>query len=80
MVRSAPVTVDPDNAALRARIEEVARTRRAGAPTVPSALSLELATNPFLRATAPEVKAQVGMAGAPDAEVFAEIRRRKDSF
>ncbi|RYH09291.1 hydroxyacylglutathione hydrolase [Tropicimonas sp. IMCC6043] len=74
------VTVDPDNAALRARIKDVARARAAGEPTVPSALSLEKATNPFLRATAPDVKAAVGMAAAPDAEVFAEIRRRKDSF
>ncbi|MDV7143235.1 hydroxyacylglutathione hydrolase [Tropicimonas sp. TH_r6] len=74
------VTVDPDNTALAARVAEVARARDAGEPTVPSLLSVELATNPFLRATAPEVKAQVGLPGAPDAEVFAEIRRRKDSF
>ncbi|NDR57208.1 hydroxyacylglutathione hydrolase [Aliiruegeria sabulilitoris] len=74
------LTVDPGNAALVARVEDVARARAAGEPTVPSLLSLELATNPFLRAVAPEVKRGLGMAGATDAETFAEIRRRKDSF
>jgi hydroxyacylglutathione hydrolase len=74
------LTVDPENPALEARMEEVRDARARGVPTVPSRLSEEIATNPFLRACAPEVKAHVGMAGAPDAEVFAEIRRRKDSF
>ena len=74
------VTVDPDNAALKARVADVAQARAAGQPTVPSTLAEELATNPFLRATAPEVKAFLGMDGAPDSDVFAEIRRRKDNF
>ncbi|PRY23652.1 hydroxyacylglutathione hydrolase [Aliiruegeria haliotis] len=73
-------TIDPDNAALKARTEDIARKRASGAPTVPSILSEELATNPFYRAKAPEVKARLGMAGAPDVDVFAEIRRRKDAF
>ena len=34
----------------------------------------EKAANPFLRADVPEVAKAVGMAGAPAAEVFAEIR------
>ncbi len=74
------LTIDPDNPALIARARDVARARAARHPTVPSRLSLELDTNPFLRATAPEVKAHVGMTGASDAEVFAEIRRRKNAF
>ncbi|SDI93484.1 hydroxyacylglutathione hydrolase [Aliiruegeria lutimaris] len=74
------LTVDPENTALAARVEAVARARAAGEPTVPSLLSLELATNPFLRAVAPEVKQGLGMAGASDVDTFAEIRRRKDSF
>ncbi|MEO1139745.1 MAG: hydroxyacylglutathione hydrolase C-terminal domain-containing protein, partial [Pseudomonadota bacterium] len=40
----------------------------------------ELATNPFLRATDPSVQARLGMAGADPADVFAEIRTRKDNF
>ena len=74
------VTVDPENPALSARIESIAKARAAGLPTVPSTLADELATNPFLRATAPEVQQHLGMAGQPPARVFAEIRKRKDSF
>lgn len=74
------LSVDPDNPALQARVAQINEARTKGQPTVPSLLSEELATNPFLRAVAPEVKKFVGMAGAPDAEVFAEIRKRKDNF
>jgi hydroxyacylglutathione hydrolase len=73
-------TIEPENLALLARIESVAAARAVGEATVPSLLSEELATNPFLRAGLPQVKAAVGMAGASDAEVFAEIRARKDKF
>ena len=73
-------TVDSDNPALAQRMEEVEAARAAGRPSVPSRLAEELATNPFLRAMAPEVKAGLGMADATDAEVFAEIRRRKAAF
>jgi hydroxyacylglutathione hydrolase len=74
------LTIEPGNAALRAREASVADRRARGEPTVPSTLAEELATNPFLRARLPEVKAAVGLAGADDAGVFAEIRRRKDAF
>jgi hydroxyacylglutathione hydrolase len=47
---------------------------------VPSRLSGERATNPFLRAALPEMKAALGMEAASDAAVFAELRARKDRF
>ena len=74
------LTVDPDNAALQERVADVARARAAGRPTVPSTLALELATNPFLRAADPAIRRQLGLTEADDVEVFAEIRRRKDTF
>ncbi|MBT2130498.1 hydroxyacylglutathione hydrolase [Aliiroseovarius lamellibrachiae] len=74
------VTIDPDNAALATRQHQITAKRAEKQPTVPSLLSLELATNPYLRAHLPEVKAAIGMESAPNTEVFAEIRRRKDSF
>ena len=74
------LTVEPDNAALRARVTAVNEARANGHPTVPARLGDELATNPFLRAGLPEVKALLGMENAPDAEVFGEIRARKDRF
>jgi hydroxyacylglutathione hydrolase len=73
------LTVDPDNAALRERAAEVERLRAAGKPTVPSTIGLERATNPFLRAADPEIRRRLGLEDASDAEVFAEIRRRKDA-
>ncbi len=74
------LTVEPGNEALVARMAEVRALRAKGDATVPSLLALEKATNPFLRADLPQVKAALGMEGAQDAEVFAEIRRRKDDF
>jgi len=74
------LTVEPDNPALAHRAAAVDAARAKGQPTVPSTLAEELDTNPFLRAGLPEVKAALDMTGATDAEVFAEIRRRKDVF
>jgi hydroxyacylglutathione hydrolase len=74
------LAIDPDNAALRRRAEQVKAARAQGRPTVPAAMAEERATNPFLRADEPALAAAVGMAGAPPAQVFAEIRRRKDNF
>ncbi len=73
-------TVDPDNPALQARITDTAAKRAKGQPTVPSTLATELATNPYLRAHLPALKAAVGLPKADDATVFAEIRARKDKF
>ena len=73
-------TIEPDNAALNARITRTAEARAAGIATVPSLLSVELASNPFLRACLPHIKVLVGKPNATDAEVFAEIRARKDHF
>ena len=70
------LSVDGGNAALTARIAR----KEAGEAVMPVTVAEELATNPFLRAVAPEVKAAVGLPEAEDAAVFAEIRRRKDAF
>ncbi|TIU46243.1 MAG: hydroxyacylglutathione hydrolase, partial [Mesorhizobium sp.] len=40
----------------------------------------ELSTNPFLRWHDPAIRKHLGMEKAGDAEVFAEIRKRKDNF
>ena len=74
------LTIEPDNAVLKNRVEEITRLRAAGQPTVPTTIAIELATNPFLRAEWPSVQAAVGMSGADAAAVFAEIRGRKDRF
>ena len=73
-------SIEPANPALLARITRTAQPRAEGRATVPAPLSDELATNPFLRARLPQVKAMVGLPDATDAAVFAEIRARKDHF
>ena len=74
------LTIEPENGALRERVDEISEKRAKGLPTVPSRLSTELATNPFLRANQLSVKELMNMHGATDAETFAEIRGRKDRF
>lgn len=74
------VTVDTGNPALQDRIRDIASAREKGVPTVPSSLRLELDTNPFLRARDNAIRTHLGMEDTEDAEVFAEIRKRKDNF
>jgi len=74
------VTIDPQNAALAERQDAFQKLRDNDMPTVPTRIDLEKATNPFLRAADPSIRAHLAMADATDAEVFAEIRRRKDNF
>lgn len=74
------LTIEPNNSALRARAEEVAKLRAGGKPTLPVTIAAEKAANPFLRADVPEVAAAVGLPGSPAADVFAKIRKGKDTF
>lgn len=73
------VTIDPNNAALQDRVKEIETLRAAGKPTVPMTVAQELATNPFLRANEPAIRQMVNMLTDPPVDVFAEIRRRKDT-
>ncbi len=74
--------VEPDNEALQARRHLEAEKQRRGQPTVPSALALELATNPFLRTGEPEVVAAAerwaGHSLHGHREVFRALREWKD--
>jgi hydroxyacylglutathione hydrolase len=74
------ITVDPHNDDLKNRAREVDVLRAKGIPTVPSTVGKELKTNPFLRAEDPGLQAALGLIGANPVDVFAETRRRKDSF
>ncbi len=74
------LTVDPDNADLVARTDAVKQLRAAGQATLPTTIALEKKTNPYFRVDDPAVRKLLGMEGAASADVFAEIRKRKDSF
>ncbi|MBX3668916.1 MAG: hydroxyacylglutathione hydrolase [Rhodocyclaceae bacterium] len=75
---------DPDNPALAERRRQVAELRAAGRPSVPFRLAEELATNPFLRAGEPALRAAAaGMSGRqPESatDCFAMLRAWKDAF
>ena len=74
------LTIEPENHALQTRVKEVKDKRARRQATVPSTLRDERATNPFLRAHLESVKKAISMPQADDADVFAEIRSRKDRF
>ena len=68
------LTVDPANVMLKEHLEKATALRAAGHFTIPSTIALELAINPFLRAD------EQDMPDADPADVFAEIRERKNKF
>lgn len=67
-----------ENAALKARADQVFAARGRGEPTVPTTIGLEKATNPFLRA--PQLADRIGAAGKSDHEAFGAMRAAKDVF
>jgi hydroxyacylglutathione hydrolase len=73
-------TIEPENKALLARAAQAEKQIAAGEPTIPTTMDEEKAANVFLRADVPSVAAAVGLAGKSPAEVFAEIRARKNKF
>ena len=74
------LTVEPHNDDLINLMKDVDAKREKGIPTVPSTLAQERKTNPFLRPASDDIQATLGMQGADIVDVFAEVRRRKDSF
>ncbi|SCX13353.1 hydroxyacylglutathione hydrolase [Agrobacterium rosae] len=74
------VTVDPENTTLKQRAGEVEALRNEGKFTIPTTIGLEKQTNPYMRVADPAIRATINLPDATDAEVFAEIRTRKDKF
>ena len=76
--------VMPYNQALQQRVETDTSKREQLQPTIPSRLSQEKATNPFLRCHTSEVRHAVSshthQASSDAAEVFALLRQWKDTF
>jgi hydroxyacylglutathione hydrolase len=74
--------VEPQNAALAARLARDRKLRDAGKPTLPSTLGEERATNPFLRWTEPAVvesaNKYLGARVSDPVRVFAAIRDWKN--
>ena len=75
--------VEPENPALRERVQKVAALRAAGRSSVPSTLAEEKASNPFLRSAEPAVIAaglQHGAGDASEIAIFAAIRSWRNGF
>ncbi len=73
--------VEPSNAAIAKRRELAAELRKEGRPTVPGTIADELATNPFLRVTSPEIRKTLGIAAdASPEDALGAIRKAKDDF
>lgn len=73
------LSVDPDNADLKARAVQVASLREQGQATVPFSLEEEQATNPFLRTDDSGIRRELGMESASELDVFVELRERRNN-
>jgi hydroxyacylglutathione hydrolase len=78
------LAVDPANRTAQDYQDAVERIRAAGAPSLPSLMSLEVRINPFLRCDTAVIRAAAeAHAGKPlpqPFQVFGELRAWKDSF
>lgn len=74
------LSIEGDNAALRARAAQAKQQIEAGKFTIPVTIGEEKKANTFLRADVADVAAAVGLPGAPAGKVFAEVRERKNKF
>ena len=74
------LSVDPGNRALQQRANVVAAQRARGDMTCPTTIGDELKTNPFMRCDNPEIRKFLDLETVTDAEVFAELRTRKNNF
>jgi hydroxyacylglutathione hydrolase len=78
------LAVEPDNAALQGRALDDGARRERGEATVPFRISLEKATNPFLRWDSATVReaadARIANASRSPATTFAALRAWKDRF
>ena len=78
------LTLEPGNAALRAKYAWACEQTRLGRPTTPTSIASEKATNPFLRWQSPELRQHIAerFPNLPldDVTVFAQTRALKDAF
>ena len=72
------LTMEPDNAALRERAAKIESQRANGEMTLPTTIEIERATNPFLRASSPEIRRRLGLENASDSQVFGAVREAKN--
>lgn len=76
--------VEPDNADIQSRINQVQQLRDNNVPSLPSSIALEMKVNPFLRtdiaAVVNAVSENCGHRPVSDEDTFAKLRSWKDHF
>jgi hydroxyacylglutathione hydrolase len=74
------LAVEPNNDALKKRIDREKIKRTKGLSTVPFTLLEEKRTNPFLRCDSLEIQRSLQLEGATELEVFTALRKMRDRF
>jgi len=78
------LTLEPGNAALKAKYEWTRKVRAAGQYSIPSTIAEEKSFNPFLRTDSPELRASLKQLdpaiGDDRVAIFAKARELKDRF
>jgi len=74
------LTIEPHNPVLIKRLQETLRLRNLLQPSLPSSISLELATNPFLRSNSQEIQSTMQLTNASDLEVFSATRELRNHY
>ena len=74
------LSVEPNNSYIQQKMVEVQRLRAENKSTVPSTIEQELATNPFFREDSLALQETIKMVDKNPTDVFAKIRKLKDSF
>lgn len=74
------LTLEPHNSALQRRKYDTELLRNAALPSLPTSISLELNTNPFLRCSSDEIRSSVQLQGAQPVEVFRTLRVMRNHY
>ena len=74
------LTVEPENQQLHQRMTVINQLVANHLPTVPSTIEQELATNPFFREDSLALQKTIKMENSLPIEIFATIRRLKNTF
>lgn len=74
------LTLEPDNQVLSKRQQDTNTMRAQGKPTIPSKLSLELKTNPFLRCTEQDIIQSANTIKTDELSVFTKIRQMRNHY
>ncbi|MBF0462618.1 MAG: hydroxyacylglutathione hydrolase [Magnetococcales bacterium] len=73
-------SLEPNNAALQTLLTHIFRQTDMEQPTMPSPLGEEKQYNPFLRSDDPAFAKNIGLTGLAAEQVFASIRKKRNSF